>query len=187
MPTVRSNTSLPLSAAVAAVITAHVLAGCMADMAPRTSPSQQMANAPIPHQRCLLDRRGQYTTIEVPQITVIRQAPASFFPLLHSAILNEGRQRDIYHVVQATSVQDGVALLTMFVESWKADTTLGPHNGVLAMRMFLIDKVHQCQVGETTGYGEIRYNPQIGFNADDIRAIAESVGWFVGITLMHDP
>ena len=101
--------------------------------------------------------------------------------------MEEGRRRDIYRVVPATTEQNEVVLLTMFVESWTPNAARGGNNGILSMKLFLIDKTHQCQISQTTGYGEIRHDTETGFNPEDIRAIAESAGWFVGITLMHDP
>ena len=101
--------------------------------------------------------------------------------------MEEGRQRAIYDVVPATAERDTVVLLTMCVESWTPNAERDHHNGVLSTKLLLIDKTHQCQVGQTTGHGDIRHDPITGYNPDDIRAIAESAGWFVGITLMHDP
>ncbi len=166
------------------VIAAHAISGCMAKIAP-SEPTPTIANAST--TTCSSDRRGRYTIIEVPEITGIGQAPLAFFSLLHEAIMEEGRRRDIYHVVPATTEQNEVVLLTMFVESWTPNAARGGNNGILSMKLFLIDKTHQCQVSQTTGHGEIRHDTETGFNPEDIRAIAESAGWFVGITLMHDP
>jgi len=169
------------------VVTVQVISGCMAKMAP-SKPTPTIVNvSPTTYPNCSGDRRGQYTIIEVPEITDIGQAPLAFFPLLHEAIMEEGRRRDIYRVVPATTKQDEVVLLTMFVESWTLDAARGGNNGILSMKLFLIDKTHQCQVSQTTGHGEIQHDHKTGFQPEDIRAIAESAGWFVGITLMHDP
>ncbi len=169
------------------VIAVHALSGCMATIVPSkpTPPIANVATTTYPH--CSSDRRGQYTIIEVPAIIATAHAPPAFFPLLREAIMEEGRRRDIYRVVPATSEQAEVVQLTMFVESWEPDAAPGSDSGILAMKLFLIDKTHQCQVGLTTGYGEIRHDPENGFKSEDVRTIAESAGWFVGMTLMHDP
>ncbi len=169
------------------VIAAHAISGCTAKLALGEPPPTIANVSTTTYPHCSSDRRGQYTIVEVPEITDTGQAPRAFFSLLHEAIMEEGRQRDIYRVVPATSTRDEVVLLTMFVESWTPDAARGGNNGLLLMKLFLIDKIHQCQVGQTTGHGDIRHDPETGFNPEDIRAIAESAGWFVGITLMHDP
>ena len=169
------------------VITAHAISGCM-------SSTVQIEHAPaiakVPtatYPNCSSDRKDRYTIIEVPKIHDIKQAPQEFFSLLHQAIMEEGRRRNIYNVVPSTTERDKVVLLIMFVGSWRPDVTQGGTTGLLSMKLFLIDKTHHCQVGQTTGHGKIRHDPETGFNHDDIHTIAESAGWFVGITLMHDP
>lgn len=142
---------------------------------------------PTTYPHCTTDKRSHYTTIEVPEITNIGQAPPEFFALLHAAILEEGRARDIYHVVPTADKNPTVIQLIMFVESWTPKTPKDKKNGVLAMQLLLIDQVSQCQVGQTTGYGNVGHNPTNGFDIDALQTIAQSAGWFVGITLMHDP
>lgn len=169
------------------IIVGHSLSGCTAKIAPSkpTPTIPNVSTTTYPH--CSSDRRGHYTTIEVPEITDTGQAPPVFFTHLHDAIMAEGRERAIYQVVSSTPERDHVVRLTMSVDTWKPERTPTDHNGTLTMQLFLIDKTHQCQVGQTTGAGTIRYDPQSGFDPNDIASIAESAGWFVGTTLMHDP
>ncbi len=180
-------TALWSIASVFIVIAMHSLSGCMTKITP-IEPTLTIANVTIPtHPHCSVDRRGQYSIIEVPAIIDTAQAPPAFFPILREAIMEEGRHRDIYRVVPATQKQDEVVQLMMFVESWTPKTEQGEHNGILSMKLFLIDKKHRCQIGKTTGHGEIQHASTTGFNPEAIRTIAESAGWFVGMTLMHDP
>tara|TARA_B100000315_G_C14575007_1_gene587458 strand:+ start:228 stop:866 length:639 start_codon:yes stop_codon:yes gene_type:complete len=163
------------------------ISGCIAKTTQTKTHQSIEKISTITYPRCSSDRRGQYTIIEVPEISDIGQAPQHFFPLLHKALIDEGHRRDIYRVVPSTTEHDKVALLKIFVNAWTPDLERNSSTGLLSMNLFLIDKVHQCQVAQTTGHGKINYNPTSGFNREEISAIAETAGWFVGMTLMHDP
>ena len=137
------------------------------------------------YSACTEDRRKEYTTIEVPSVTQTRGVPAAFLQQLQAAIIDFGRQHKVWHVLPTTPEVDNVVVLALSVESWTPDATAGGESGALAMKLDLIDKANQCEVGETTGEGTIVPTAEEGFPSEGIQNIAQGAGWFVGTTLLH--
>ncbi len=134
---------------------------------------------------CTEDRRTEYTTVEVPSVTQTRGVPVAFLQQLQTEIIDFGRQHNVWQVVPTTPEVNNVVVLKLSVESWKPDATASGDSGALAMRLGLIDKAKQCEVGHTTGEGTITSGANGSVAPNGVRNIAQSAGWFVGTTLLH--
>ncbi|HIA14656.1 MAG TPA: hypothetical protein EYN74_07210 [Nitrospirales bacterium] len=137
------------------------------------------------YSACTEDRRKEYTTVEVPSVTQTLGVPPAFLQQLQTEIIHFGRQHNVWQVVPTTPEVTNVVVLTLSVESWKPDATASGDSGALAMRLGLIDKAKQCEVGQTTGEGTITSGADGTVASGGVRNIAQSAGWFVGTTLLH--